>query len=91
MPVTLNLNPEIEACLQAQAAAKGLTLDQFVSSELEALAQAHPLPAHTEISKLDTTTDQWESEFDQWLDSFPQHPLLSDEAMKRETWYPDRW
>jgi hypothetical protein len=90
MSVTINLNPEIEAGLQARAESEGLTLDQFVSRQLETLARANRLPAHSEPSRLDTA-DQWESELDQWLDSFPQHPLLSEEAMKRENWYPDRW
>jgi hypothetical protein len=90
MSVTINLNPEIEASLQAQAQAAGLSLDQFVSHQLEVLARNNTLPSHSETSKLDTA-DQWESELDQWLDSFPQHPLLPDEAIERENWYPDRW
>jgi hypothetical protein len=36
-------------------------------------------------------SDQWEKELDEWLDSFPQHPVLHEEALKRENWYPDRW
>ena len=35
--------------------------------------------------------EKWEKEFDEWLESFPQHPLLQDEALRRESWYPDRW
>jgi len=85
--VTLNLKPEIEAGLLAQAQAAGLPLDQFLSRQLEALTQA------TAAAQLRAPGggDQWEKELDAWLDSFPQHPVLSDEAFNRENWYPDRW
>ena len=88
MAITLDLKPEVEAELMAQAEAAGLSLAQFLSRELEAIAPAAPaeLPA-----TLPHTTDQWEKELDEWLDSFPQHPVLHEEALKRENWYPDRW
>jgi len=83
--VTLNLKPEVEAGLLAQAQAAGLPLDQFLSRQLEVLSA---LPSQATAP---SGSDQWEKELDEWLDSFPQHPLLSDEALKRENWYPDRW
>ena len=84
--VTLNLKPEIEAGLLAQAQAAGLPLDEFLARLLEALTGAASLPPlRAPAGK------QWEKELDEWLDSFPQHPVLSDEALKRENWYPDRW
>ncbi len=61
---------------------------QFLSRELEAIAPV--MPAESPETPADRP-DQWERELDEWLDSFPQHPLLSDEALKRENWYPDRW
>lgn len=57
MSITLDLKPEIEAGLKAQAGG----------------------------------SDQWEKGLDEWLDSFPQRTVLSDDALKRENWYPDRW
>jgi len=83
--ITLDLKPEVEAGLMAQARAAGLSLAQFLSRELEAIAP--PAPAVT----LPEGADQWEGELDKWLDSFPQHPVLQEEARKRENWYPDRW
>jgi hypothetical protein len=40
--ITLDLKPEVEAELMAQAQAAGLSLAQFVSRELEAIAPAAP-------------------------------------------------
>ena len=88
MTITLDLKPEVEAGLNAQAEAAGLSLAQFLSRELEAIAPVAPAqPAEM----LSPGSDQWEKELDDWLDSFPQHPVLSEEALKRENWYPDRW
>lgn len=88
MAITLDLKPEVEAELMARAQAAGLSLAQFLSRELEAIAPAAlpQLPATTPDG-----SDQWEKELDEWLDSFPQHPVLPEEAFKRENWYPDRW
>ncbi len=44
----------------------------------------------TATAALRAAPEQWDRELDEWLDSFPQQPVLSDEAMKRENWYPDR-
>ena len=89
MTVTLNLKPEVEAGLLAQAQAAGLPLDQFLSRQLEVLTQStSALPAQL---RAPGGADQWEKELDERLDSFPQHPVISDEALKRENWYPDRW
>ena len=88
MAITLELKPEVEAELMAQAQAAGLSLVQFLSRELEAIAPAAPPHAAGILSE---GTDQWEKDLDEWLDSFPQHPVLHEEAFKRESWYPDRW
>jgi len=86
--ITLDLEPEVEAELMVQAQAAGLSLARFLSRELEAIAPAAPAPLP---ATLPDGTDQWEKELDEWLDSFPQHPVLHEEAFKRENWYPDRW
>ncbi|HEY6347329.1 MAG TPA: hypothetical protein VIY49_38060 [Bryobacteraceae bacterium] len=89
MTITLKLTPEVEAGLLAQAQATGMTLDEFLARQLEALTRAAvPSPAQPSAP---AATEEWEKELEEWLDSFPQHPVLSDEALKREDWYPDRW
>lgn len=88
MTITLDLKPEVEAGLTAKAQAAGLSLAQFLSRELEAIAPATPAQSPETPA---AGSDQWEKEFDEWLDSFPQHPVLNEEAFRRENWYSDRW
>jgi hypothetical protein len=40
-----------------------------------------------------STHEQWSAEFHEWLDSHKGRdiPVLSEEAMSRESMYPDRW
>ncbi len=89
MTITLNLKPEVEADLLAQAQAAGLPLDQFLNRKLEALTHAGPV-LHEQLSGASGVANQWEKELDEWLDTFPQQPLLSEKALKRESWYSDR-
>ena len=94
MSVTLNLTPEIQAGLLAKAQAAGLSLDQFVSRQLEALTQVSAPASLCEPAGEGAdhiTAEQWENELDSWVNSFPQKPVLSDDALRRENWYPDRW
>ena len=85
----LELSPEIEAGLLAQARAAGLSLHEYLRRELQTLAQGTigaPQPGETQIA-----ADEWERELDEWLDSFPQTAALREPAFQREDWYPDRW
>ena len=90
MTVTLNIAPEVEADLLAEARSAGLPLDQFISRHLESLAQTGTPRDRTRGDEI-VKSDHWGKEFDEWLDSFPQSPVLSEEALKRENWYQDRW
>jgi hypothetical protein len=62
--------------LLAQAQAAGLPLDQFLSRQLEALTFTTSAPPALVRAPL---ADEWEKGLDEWLDSFPQHPVLSDD------------
>jgi hypothetical protein len=89
----LDLKPEIEAGLLAQAEAAGMSLELFLSRQLEwivhtGIRQADPVNLPEEGA---AAVEQWERGLDEWLDSFPQTPLLPDEAFQRENWYSDRW
>jgi len=81
MDVKLELKPDVEAGLAAEAQARGLSLESY----LEQVIQDHA------ISIPALSGEAWEREFDAWVNSFPDTPLLSDEAISRDSLYPDRW
>jgi len=80
MIVTLELRPEVEAQLQLQASAGGLSLEDYLKKVVELQAAAR--------NSIETmTNDEWERGFEALIDSFPQQPLLSDEAIGRDSIY----
>jgi len=85
MTVTLHLPPEKEAAFEAQARARGLTLEQWMLELAEQSVQPVSI-AHLQR----TDPEEWARQFDAWADSHdPDTPVLSDEAMSRESIYPD--
>ena len=86
MNVTIELSDEKAAVLKAQAQAQGLTVERW----LEQIAEQHVQPVS--IAHLQKTNPkEWARQFDAWVDSHDRDtPVLSDEAMSRESIYPDR-
>ncbi len=56
MTVRLDLKPDIEARLAAQAEVKGIPLDAYLQSVIEELARTQPAPIAT-IQKFQVTLD----------------------------------
>ena len=85
MTVTLNLPPENEAVFKARARARGLSAEQWMLELAEQSVQPVSI-AHLQR----TNPQEWARHFDAWVDSHnPDTPVLSDEAMSRESIYPD--
>ena len=84
MALIIELPPEKEAALKAQAQARGLTVEQWL---LRLAEQSGPPPVALKQNSVDT----WEQEFEEWVNSFPDTPPLSDEAISRPSLYPDRF
>jgi hypothetical protein len=85
MTVTLNLPPEKEAAFKAQAQARGLSLEQWM---LEIVGQHVQPVSIAHLQKTDPK--EWARHFDALVDSHnPNTPVLSDEAMSRESIYSD--
>jgi hypothetical protein len=81
MSLTLKLKPEIQAGLLAEAQARGLSLEEYLEQ----------LVLNNTVSVPAVSTGKWEEEFEAWVMSFPETSPLSDEAVSRESMYPDRW
>ena len=79
MTLILNLEPGVEVGLAALASAKGLPLDLYVRGLLEQLAA----PTNGAAA----TPEQKAAAFEQLMESFPETPVLSDEAMSRDAIY----
>ena len=88
MVVKIPLTPEEETKLQAQAKAEGVSIDTLLPRAV--------LQMITAASEPDTgplKPEEWEKEFEEWLDGLPTLPKLSDEAITRENIYTreDEW
>ena len=82
--------------LNALAAQTGKATDELVQeavSKLLAYNDWFKAQAQTGVEQIQRgalTGQAWEQELDNLLADLPDTPALSDEAMKRENWYPDR-
>ena len=88
MNLTIELTDEKAAALKAQAAAHGLTVERWVEKIAEQHAEAQPASiAHLQKSN----PKEWARRFHEWAESHDRTtPLLSDEAISRESIYTDR-
>jgi hypothetical protein len=86
MNVTIEFSGEKAAALTAQAQARGLTVERW----LEQIAEEHLQPISI-VQLQKTNPKEWARQFDGWVDSHdPNTPVLSDEAMRRESIDDDR-
>lgn len=82
MTVTLNLKPELEAGIFAQAQASGMTVEAYLLSVVEGAV----LPAtHQKLS-----AEERAAAFEAWSVGHRPTPPLSDYAISREGFYEGR-
>jgi hypothetical protein len=77
MSVTLNLRPEIEAGLMAQAQASGMTLEEYLLSMVEGAVSPR--------ARTPMTAQQRAAAFEAWSANHRSTPPLSDYATSRES------
>jgi hypothetical protein len=89
MTVTLHLPPELATNLATQAQARGITIDALLTLWLASFAGRQIPSQKRSIADL----EKWEKDLDDWLDTVPELPTLSDEAVSRESIYTreDNW
>src|SRR5205807_4530481 len=93
--MTVTLKPDLEEELAARARAKGLTTEEFVNRELEKLiatekCSVQPNRSTENEKSFYQTPEEWVIALDDFIKNFPQHPILSDEAISRESIYRER-
>ncbi len=86
--VPVNLTPAEEAALAARANAEGVSMESLLHDAVLHLIAAGQVEPRAALS-----VKQWETELMEWLDSSPDMPSLSDEALSRENIYTreDEW
>jgi hypothetical protein len=86
MTVTLDLKPEVEQRIAAEAKARGLSVQTYILKVLEKDA------ANGETSfALTATPQEWKKAFLEWVNTErPEHPPISDDAISRESIYRER-
>ena len=86
MTVTLELKPEVEERIKQRAAEKGLSVQAFIETVIDADVDRQSDKSFHETA----TVDEWQKALDDLIRDFPQHPVLSDEAISRESIYRER-
>ena len=86
MTVTLELTPQIEERLKQKAAEKGLSVEAFIETVINGNVGRDPEKSFAETA----TPEEWEKALKDWIRHFPPHPVLSDEAISRESIYRER-
>jgi hypothetical protein len=92
MTITLNLPPETEQTLLAQAKARGVSLDVFLQTIIT--TQAAAAEAMKPLQDLARDGGELDRAFEEMADLVPVGtPILSDEALSRESIYSreDEW
>lgn len=84
MTVTLELKPEVEERMRAEAKAAGLSIEDYIQRKLEGKS--------TEPDPNELPFEEWLQRFNDWMSShaYIKAPSLSDEAMSRESIYRER-
>jgi hypothetical protein len=88
--MTIQLKPEQEQIV-GQAIQAGLiaNANDILDVGIEAIRQRLNSPRN-EVTTPVLSAEEWEREFDTWIESFPDTAPLPDEALRRENLYPDR-
>lgn len=82
MAINIELRPDLEERLAEQARAQGMTVSSYLETVLDKSIAAG------ESTQTALSTEEWSRELRQWANEFPgQTPLLSDQAISRESIY----
>jgi hypothetical protein len=85
MTVTLDIPEPVEQAYRAEARRKGVSLDELVR---DVVLSARPIAS----DPMELPPKEWTRQFKAWVSSHERLdlPVLSDEAMSRDSIYDDR-
>jgi hypothetical protein len=92
MTVTIELSPDVEAGLLAQAQADGLAVSEYVQNLVRGQIAARTSTNAAPRPAYELSPEEWVRKFEAWTESHAglNLPLLSDEDISRESIYADR-
>jgi hypothetical protein len=92
MTLTIELPPDVEAGLVAQAQADGVAVSEYVQNLVRGQITARMSASATPRPAYELSPEEWVRKFDEWTRSHAELnlPLLSDEDISRESIYGDR-
>ncbi|HXP85265.1 MAG TPA: hypothetical protein VN841_11125 [Bryobacteraceae bacterium] len=85
MTITLELQPETEASLLAQAQARGLSLDAYLRSII--ISQAASAETARALPAFPRDGEDLDRAIDELFDTVEVPPGVGQGAMRRENWY----
>jgi hypothetical protein len=86
MTVTLELKPEVEEHIKAEAKARGLSVENYILNVLE-----KDTTKGDANFAMKASPKEWEKAFLEWAHTErPEHPPLADEDISRESIYRER-
>jgi hypothetical protein len=87
--MTLTLPPEIEARIKQQAFREGMSMEGWLQHVVERELEQYATPSGSLQDEV--SPEEWVRQFRAWAQSHDRTtPLLSDDAISRESIYPDR-
>ncbi len=92
MTITIELKPETEKRLAKEADKKGLPIETFIEVFIEDNLKEEK-PEKEKPFHETATREEWLGEFHRWVDSHKDknYPSISDEELRRENMYEDRF
>lgn len=85
--ITLDFSDDELEQYRAKATEKGITLEDWFR---RVAAKEAPSPSSSVAYLQQTNPEEWIRHLHAFVASLPKTPVLSDEAMSRESIYPDR-
>jgi hypothetical protein len=82
MTITIPVSQEEQAILADRARAQGVSVDTLLRKVVLQIISAAPDAAMQEHNG-----EQWQKEFEQWIDALPDLPVLPNKALSRESLY----